>query len=79
MPYLDDSDQPIVAAGVGEDGEAARGVSPGHAEHGAPRRRVRLVLVCHRQVRHDHVHPVLWHLPVELQKPRKRFTSSGEA
>lgn len=79
MPHLYDSDQPVVAVGVGEDGEAAGGVPPGHAVHGVPGRRVRLVLICHRQVRHDHIHPVLRHFSVELQKPWKHVTSAGGA
>lgn len=79
MPHLHDSDQPVVAVGVGEDGEAAGWVSPRHAVHGVPGRRVRLVLICHRQIGHDHIHPVLRDFPVELQKPWEHFTSSGEA
>lgn len=78
-PHLDHREEALVGGGVSGDGEASRGVPGDDAVHGAPGRRVRLVFVCHGQVSHDHVHPVLVNLSEELKEQRLGDTAIHNA
>lgn len=78
ISYLHYSHQTIVATGISQDSKSTCRVSSGHSVHGIPRRRVGLVFIHYRQISHDHIHPVFRYFTIELQRPRKHFTSAAE-
>lgn len=65
---LDNGDQSLVGDGVSGDGEAASGISACDLIHCIPCWCVGLVFICHRQIGHNHIHTVFWHLTVKLWK-----------
>lgn len=71
VSYLDHSDQSLIGGGVSGDGEASSGVSSCDPVHSAPLRTVGLVLICYCQISYDHIHTVLLHLSIELQREGK--------
>ena len=66
--YLDHGYQALVRGRISGHGEPAGGVASGDLVDGVPGLRVGLVFVSNRQVGHDDIHPVLWHLAVELHE-----------
>lgn len=68
VAYLNHCDHAIIGDRVSADGEVSRGVSADDPVDGVPVRRVWLVSIYHREIRHYHVHSVLWHLTGKLQK-----------
>lgn len=65
-PNPDDSDQSLVGDGVSRDREAASGISACDLIHCIPCWHVGQVFICHRQIGHNHVHTIFWHLTIEL-------------
>lgn len=77
--YLDDSDETFIANGVSGDGEATGRIPRYYSVHGIPRRSPRFIFVCHGDIRHYHIHTVLWDLAVELHREMERsiFSKDG--
>lgn len=73
ISHLRNGHQPIVAIGISQDGESTCWVSSSHPVHRIPRRRVRLIFICYCQVCHNHIHPVFWYFPIELQKTQENI------
>lgn len=74
--HLDNSEQALIGGGVSRDGETSGGVSSDDAVHSAPGWSVRLVFICHGQVSHDHIHPVLVNLSIELTEKKGRLVKA---
>ena len=77
VSYLDHSDQSLVGGGVSGDGEASSGVSSGDPVHSPPGCSMGLVLVCHCQVSYDHIHTVLMHISIKLQREGQGESDEG--
>lgn len=76
--YLDDGDEAFVGNGISRDGEASGWIPWYDPVHCIPGRSPRFIFVSHGEIRHYHIHTVLWDLTVELQRQAERDRFSAK-